>query len=113
MGSANTPLPTPFPKGYIGSLTINIPWKQLFPTPKKPVEAHIDEVFIVLGPNLDQPYNKETDDKLKAAAKASAIAAWEEALTNKKASDADAKQKASFTEKLVASIINNIQVRAS
>lgn len=107
----DTPVvPPPTLPGYIGSLTINIPWKQLFPSPKKPVEAHIDEIFIVLGPNLDQPYNKETDEKLKAAAKASAIAAWQEALASKKTSDADAKKKASFTEKLIASIINNIQV---
>lgn len=99
--------PTP---GYVGSLTIDIPWKQLFPTPKKPVVAHVSDIFIVLGPNLDQEYNAEVEKKLAESAKASAINAWKEQVAARKASQADSKAKASFTEKLVASIINNIQV---
>lgn len=96
--------------GYIGTLKLNIPWKHLFPTPSKPVVVEIRDVFIVLGPNLNQPYNEQAVSKRARSAKDSAVVTWEEDWRQAHLSDEEKKVNASFKEKLVASIINNLQI---
>eukprot|EP00049_Salpingoeca_infusionum_P002983 m.61945 g.61945 ORF g.61945 m.61945 type:complete len:3627 (-) comp11888_c0_seq2:204-11084(-) len=107
---ADLDVPVQLHKGYIGSLQLDIPWKQLFPTPSKPVKAHIDSLFVIVGPHLDQPFKKEAHEKNVAASKASALAAFEADFKEKTKSDSEKKKSASFTEKLVASIVNNLQI---
>lgn len=96
-------------RGHVGSLQLNIPWKQLFPTPKKPVIVEIDDVFLVLGPAAAKPYDVEADARARANMRQKAIAAHD--TKKKKAESLEDKAKnASFTTKLVTSIVNNLQL---
>jgi len=44
--------------GHVGSIILKVPWKHLFPSPSKPVVAVIDDVIIVLSPELDRPFGE-------------------------------------------------------
>ena len=80
----------------MGTLKLKIPWKHLFPTPSKPVVAEVENIFIVVGPNLDQPFRKDVHEKNERARKDSALAAWEEEWHLAHMSEKEKKAKASY-----------------
>eukprot|EP00051_Salpingoeca_urceolata_P024411 m.428631 g.428631 ORF g.428631 m.428631 type:complete len:3311 (+) comp20233_c0_seq24:244-10176(+) len=102
-------LPMTIVDGYIGNLKLQIPWKQLFPSPTKPVVAVVTDLFLLLGPKLEEVYDPEKSAKLQKAIKQKRLQGAEAA--KEAAKNADQETDSSFSSRLVASIINNIQVR--
>jgi hypothetical protein len=94
--------------GVVGTLDLQIPWKQLFPTPSKPVKVEIDQIFLVLAArpytskDIDKQNQREKDSKKKRV----------KALSEPVSQGLNEPKDLSFTAKLVTSIVNNIQVRA-
>jgi hypothetical protein len=86
-------------------IKIEIPWTSLFPTCTKPVVVRISGVVVNLAPSshttVDPEKQKEKDDKQKQER----LAQYEKSLVEQKSATDP-----SFTERLVASIINNVQV---
>jgi len=107
---AEMDLPVSIVHGYVGALRLKIPWKGLFPKPSKPVEAFIEDLYLLLEPQLDHPYDAAKTAKLAAAAKTKRLEAWEEEQKAKEASAEEKHSNASFTAKLITSIVNNLQV---
>lgn len=44
-------LPVDVSEGYLGELTLSIPWSNLA---KKPVRVHINDIFLLASPKVDQ-----------------------------------------------------------
>jgi vacuolar protein sorting-associated protein 13A/C len=103
-------LPFAVVHGHVGCITIKVPWKQLFPTPKKPVVVEIADVHLVVAPSVAQRYDAAAAAKLAQAAAAKLIAAHEAARLAASDDPAEAAKKKSFSAKLVASIVNNLQL---
>ena len=106
---ADLGLPFSVVHGHIGKISLDIPWKQLFPTPKKPVVVVIEGVYLVVSPAAAKPYDADAEAEAARGAKKKAIAAHDEAKA-KAESEADQAKNASFVTKLVTSIINNLQL---
>eukprot|EP00047_Mylnosiga_fluctuans_P009057 m.9855 g.9855 ORF g.9855 m.9855 type:complete len:3208 (+) comp2465_c0_seq1:50-9673(+) len=103
-------LPITIKHGYVGKLKVLVPWKQLFPTPSKPVSVEIDEVFLVVS---SKDFKKEDHERIAELETKSRKKAIEELNNADKVAEAEKKKeksKSSFATKLVTSIINNIQV---
>ncbi|XP_059615380.1 intermembrane lipid transfer protein Vps13 isoform X2 [Phlebotomus argentipes] len=102
-------LPIQVPYGYLGKLTLKIPWKNLYTAP---VEACIEDLYIFAKPTKAVPYNVEKEEKALLEAKKAELKRIQDAKANREAAD-KLKADKSFTEKLVMQIVNNLQIRIS
>ncbi|GMT29125.1 hypothetical protein PFISCL1PPCAC_20422 [Pristionchus fissidentatus] len=98
-------LPVKLKFGYIESLVLKIPWKNLY---TEPVIATVDGVQLIVVPNKGVVYNEEKAKKNAKEIKEKTLTRLEEARKNRrKPPDPQAD---SFAEKMVAQVIKNLQV---
>ncbi|BFZ57125.1 Vacuolar protein sorting-associated protein 13 [Savitreella phatthalungensis] len=101
-------LPIDVSAGYVGELTLSIPWSNLA---KKPVKVFIDNVFLLAAPKIDQEYD-EADDRRRARALKQEKLESAELLSRKQAdlTTDESKRNQSFAESLTTKIVDNLQI---
>lgn len=90
---------------------MKIPWKNLY---SMPVVVTIEDLYLLAVPNTSVSYNAEKQSKADLDAKRAELLKLDEIRQQelKKGKESDeALANKSFTEKLVAQIINNVQIR--
>ncbi|XP_078488889.1 intermembrane lipid transfer protein VPS13A-like [Ciona intestinalis] len=92
--------------GFLGKLTLKIPWKNLY---KEPVVATVDGLYLLLVPDDDDTYDEAAELKLESDAKQEKLKEIME-LESKQASGKEESQDG-FVEKLTSQIIRNVQIR--
>ncbi|XP_058466266.1 intermembrane lipid transfer protein Vps13 isoform X2 [Malaya genurostris] len=102
-------LPVSTVYGHLGKLVLKIPWKNLY---SAPVEAIVDKLYLLAVPNTDVRYNAEKEDRNSFEAKKAELARIEQAKKTEADKDKPVADK-SFTEKLTAQIVNNVQIKIS
>ncbi|KAI6181597.1 Vacuolar protein sorting-associated protein 13C [Aphelenchoides besseyi] len=102
----NLDLPIKLKFGCLDKLVLKIPWKNLY---KEPVIADVEGLYLIVVPNKGVQYNEEKARKNEHENKQKALARLEENRKNRRKPKDPAAD--SFTEKLVAQIIKNLQVR--
>lgn len=102
-------LPIEVVYGYLGKLSLKIPWKNLY---TEPVEAVVERLYVLAKPTKSVPFDQEKDAKRKIADKRSKLTLIEEANAAKAAVD-KLKTDKSFMEKMIVQIVNNIQIKIS
>lgn len=90
-----------------GKLVLKIPWKNLY---SLPVEADIEDLYLLVAPNSAVSYDEEKQKKADSEVKKAELAKVDEARKRELEKDKPKADK-SFTEKMVAQIINNVQIR--
>lgn len=100
-------LPVQLVYGQLGKLVLKIPWKNLY---SLPVQADVEDLYLLVAPNLAVNYNAAKQSKMELEAKKTELTKVEEAKKRELEKDQPKADK-SFTEKLVAQIINNVQIR--
>ncbi|OLL22292.1 Vacuolar protein sorting-associated protein 13 [Neolecta irregularis DAH-3] len=114
-------LPIDVSQGYLGELTIEIPWSNL---KNKPVKVFIENVYLLASPKAEQevaipcdPYANFEYDEEDEGRRAQAVK--QEKLDNAELlsqqssiglSEQDVRNNQSFTDTLVAKIVDNLQV---
>lgn len=86
---------------------MKIPWKNLY---SLPVEADIEDLYLLVAPNSAVSYDAEKQKKIDLDGKKTELAKVDEAKKREAEKDKPKADK-SFTEKMVAQIINNVQIR--
>ena len=98
-------LPIKLKYGYLSSLVLKIPWKNLY---NEPVIATVDGLNLIVVPNKGVVYNEEKAAKNIQEIKQKTLARLEEARKERrKPKDPQAD---TFTEKMITQIIKNLQV---
>lgn len=92
---------------FSGKLVLKIPWKNLY---SLPVEADIEDLYLLVAPNSAVNYDEDKQKKADLDAKKGELAKVDEAKKRELEKDKPKADK-SFTEKMVAQIINNVQIR--
>lgn len=102
-------LPINVAEGYLGELTLVIPWSNLRGAP---VKIFIEDVFLLASPKEEAQYNDEEEERRKQRIKMEKLDSAEllkersqEGLTQE-----EQKKSQSFTESLVTKIVDNLQV---
>lgn len=85
---------------------LKIPWKNLY---SLPVVADVEDLYLLVAPNAAVPYDAEKQEKADWEAKKGELDKFDEAKKREQDKDKPKADK-SFTEKLVAQIINNVQI---
>ncbi|KJH40546.1 hypothetical protein DICVIV_13494 [Dictyocaulus viviparus] len=98
-------LPIKLKFGYLSSLVLKIPWKNLY---NESVIATIDGLYLIVVPNKGVVYNEEKAMKNAADIKQKTLARLEEARKNRR-KPPDSNQD-SFTEKMITQVVKNLQV---
>ncbi|EYC10703.1 hypothetical protein Y032_0054g2508 [Ancylostoma ceylanicum] len=98
-------LPVKLKFGYLSSLVLKIPWKNLY---NEPVIATIDGLYLIVVPNKGVVYNEEKAKKNAAEIKQKTLARLEEARKNRRKPPDPVQD--SFAEKMVTQVIKNLQV---
>ncbi|XP_044301886.1 vacuolar protein sorting-associated protein 13A isoform X2 [Varanus komodoensis] len=96
--------------GHIGQLNLQIPWKNLY---TQPVEAVLDEVYLLIVPTASIKYDAEKEEKHQLEAKQRELQRIEDA--KQKIADIDKQQEKqdTFLEKLITQVIRNLQLKIS
>lgn len=100
-------LPVQLVSGFLGKLVLKIPWKNLY---GQPVVAQVEDFYILISPKQSIEYNAEKEAKYDLQAKQAALQKIEEAKRLELEKDKP-KPDQSFTEKLTAQIVNNLQMK--
>jgi vacuolar protein sorting-associated protein 13A/C len=100
-------LPVKLLYGHLEELSLDIPWNNLR---SKPVVVHLSGLYIIVGPNTNASQTAELKRERELSAKRASMAELD-AINPEIAGTND--DEASFTEKFVTKIINNIQVKVS
>ncbi|UMM13276.1 hypothetical protein L5515_001638 [Caenorhabditis briggsae] len=101
-------LPIKLKYGYLSSLVLKIPWKNLY---NEPVIATVDGLNLIVVPNKGVVYNEEKAAKNIQEIKQKTLARLEEARKERrKPKDPQAD---TFTEKMITQIIKNLQISVS
>lgn len=93
--------------GKLGTLVLKIPWKNLY---SQPVVVTIEDLYVLAVPNAAVRYNAAKHELAELTAKRADLLKLEEMRDRDLKKDDPATNK-TFTEKLVAQIINNVQIR--
>ncbi|XP_071800647.1 intermembrane lipid transfer protein VPS13A-like isoform X2 [Asterias amurensis] len=100
-------LPIELKAGHIGRIIADISWTSLF---SDPLEVNIEDVLILAGPIYDRPYDEAQEKLLQNAIKKKLLEDLERSKKRKKSKSKEEEiEDLSFTERLTATIINNIQ----
>ncbi|KAF9111925.1 hypothetical protein BGX27_004234 [Mortierella sp. AM989] len=101
-------LPIDVTEGYLGELTLSIPWSNL---KGKPVKVYINNVYLLCAPKGESEYDPEEEAARAQALKEDKLANAE--LLSSKAPvgmDDDEKKNANFVNQLITKIVDNLQV---
>lgn len=97
--------------GHIGSLTLKIPWKNLY---TQPVEAVLEEIYLLIVPSSRIKYDSIKEEKQLMEAKQQELKRIEEAKQKVVDQENPPEEKQdTFSEKLITQIIKNLQVKIS
>lgn len=102
-------LPINVVEGHLGQLTLTIPWSNLR---GQPVKVFIEDVFLMAAPKEDAEYDEEEEERRRQAVKIEKLDSAE-ILKERNAeglSQEEQKKSQSFTESLVSTIVNNLQI---
>uniref|UniRef100_A0A803SKW8 Vacuolar protein sorting 13 homolog A n=1 Tax=Anolis carolinensis TaxID=28377 RepID=A0A803SKW8_ANOCA len=91
----------------LGQLNLKIPWTNLY---TQPVEAVLDEIFLLIVPTASIKYDAEKEEKQLFEAKQRELQRIEDA--KQKIADQEEKQD-TFIEKLITQVIRNLQLKIS
>ncbi|KAJ2551316.1 Vacuolar protein sorting-associated protein 13, partial [Coemansia sp. RSA 1878] len=106
-------LPVDIKEGWLGTLTISIPWSNL---KGEPVRIHIDNVYVLATPRFQENFDPEREDEREYKRKMQHLEnddllRQQQLLKKKGATSAgEEKKQASFTEQLVTKIVDNLQI---
>ncbi|XP_014674952.1 PREDICTED: vacuolar protein sorting-associated protein 13A-like [Priapulus caudatus] len=92
-------LPIEVKAGFVGKLTLTIPWTQLYTAP---VIVAVEELFVLAGPTTDREYDEAKEKQLARAHKRVILDRLEVLPTEER--------DPTFLEKLAATVINNLQI---
>ncbi|XP_077476237.1 intermembrane lipid transfer protein VPS13C isoform X2 [Stigmatopora argus] len=93
--------------GLIGSLTLKIPWKNLY---KEAVVATLDGLYLLLAPATAGEYDEAKEERYRQEAKRRDLLRVEQALRTAAGPDQGVKSD-SLLEKLATQVIKNLQVK--
>ncbi|KAK9474293.1 uncharacterized protein V1510DRAFT_428530 [Dipodascopsis tothii] len=102
-------LPIDVVEGYLGELTLQIPWSNL---KNKPVKIFIENVYVLAVPKANQEYDEEDEERRKQQLKLEKLEDAELLIQAAPAalSPEEQKKNQSFTDSLVTKIIDNLQI---
>ncbi|KAJ2722137.1 Vacuolar protein sorting-associated protein 13 [Coemansia sp. Benny D115] len=104
-------LPVDIKEGWLGTLTISIPWSNL---KGEPVRIHIDDVYVLATPRFQENFDPEREEEREYKRKMRRLDNDDtlrlQKLSKNKAVSSDEKKQASFTEQLIAKIVDNLQI---
>ena len=102
-------LPVNVVEGYLGSLTMSIPWTNLR---GKPVRINIEDVFLLAAPKEDAEYDEEEEAKREHAVKMEKLENAEllKQRNSEGLSQEEQQKSQSFTESVTTAIVDNLQV---
>ena len=103
-------LPLTIHHGSLASLRIQIPWANLFPVATKPVIVRLAGLHIIIGPATTGDVEAATKLEREEKKKRTKLEEYDKAKKSSSSSNATASDP-TFIERLVASIVNNVQVR--
>ncbi|ETE71307.1 Vacuolar protein sorting-associated protein 13A, partial [Ophiophagus hannah] len=96
--------------GHIGHLNLQIPWKNLY---TQPVEAVLDEVYLLIVPTASIKYDAEKEEKQQLEAKQKELQRIEDAKQKIADKDKAQEKQDTFIEKLITQVIRNLQLKIS
>lgn len=102
-------LPVNVVEGYLGSLTMSIPWTNLR---GKPVRVTIEDVFLLAAPKEDAEYSEEEEAGRAHSVKMEKLENAEllKQRNSEGLSQEEQQKSQSFTESLTTAIVDNLQV---
>jgi vacuolar protein sorting-associated protein 13A/C len=102
-------LPINVVEGHLGALTLSIPWSNLR---GQPVKVFIEDVYVLAAPKEDAEYDEEEEERRRVAVKLEKIDSAEllKERNEEGLSQEEQKKSQSFTESLVSTIVNNLQI---
>ncbi|KAL8669265.1 MAG: hypothetical protein Q9168_006138 [Polycauliona sp. 1 TL-2023] len=102
-------LPVNVVEGYLGSLTMSIPWTNLR---GKPVKINIEDVFLLAAPKEDAKYDVEEEAKRAHAVKMEKLENAEllKQRNSEGLSQEEQQKSQSFTESMTTAIVDNLQI---
>ncbi|KAJ1822144.1 Vacuolar protein sorting-associated protein 13 [Coemansia sp. RSA 2598] len=104
-------LPVDIKEGWLGTLTISIPWSNL---KGEPVRIHIDDVYVLATPCFQEHFDPEREEEREYKLKMHKLENDEllqiQRLSRKNDAVSEQKKQASFTEQLVTKIVDNLQI---
>src|ERR1700744_334936 len=102
-------LPLNVVEGYLGELTLQIPWSNLR---GKPVKASIQDVFLLAAPREDADYDPDEEEKRQHVLKMEKLDSAEllKERTTEGMTEEEQKKNQSFTSSFITAIVDNVQV---
>ncbi|KAJ1666119.1 Vacuolar protein sorting-associated protein 13 [Coemansia sp. RSA 1646] len=106
-------LPVDIKEGWLGTLTISIPWSNL---KGEPVRILIDNVYILATPRFQENFDpqreeeREYKNKMRRLENDDILRQQQQIKSKTAHSPDDEKKQASFTEQLITKIVDNLQV---
>lgn len=102
-------LPINVIEGHLGALTITIPWSNLR---GQPVKVVIEDVYLLAAPKEDAEYDEEEEERRRQVVKIEKLDSAEmlKERNEEGLSQEEQKKSQSFTDSLVSTIVNNLQI---
>lgn len=109
-------LPVDIKEGWLGTLTISIPWSNL---KGEPVRISVDNVYVLATPRFQENFDPEREDEREFKRKMRKLETddlmrQQQLLKSQAASGEggshEQKKQASFTEQLITKIVDNLQI---
>ncbi|KAG0003109.1 hypothetical protein BGZ80_007728 [Entomortierella chlamydospora] len=101
-------LPVDVTEGYLGELTLSIPWSNL---KSKPVKVYINNVYLLCVPKGESEYNPEEEAARAQALKEDRLENAELLNTKKpEGMDDEEKKNATFLNQVITKVVDNLQV---
>ncbi|KAI1310241.1 hypothetical protein EDD11_003857 [Mortierella claussenii] len=101
-------LPVDVVEGYLGELTLSIPWSNL---KNKPVKVYINNVYLLCVPKGESEYDPDEEAARAQALKEDRLANAELLNTKPAAGmDDEEKKNATFLNQLITKVVDNLQV---
>ena len=102
-------LPLNVVEGYLGELTLQIPWSNLR---GKPVKASIQDVFLLAAPREDADYDPAEDEERQHVLKMEKLDSAEllKERSTEGMTEEEQKKNQSFTSSFITAIVDNVQV---
>ena len=102
-------LPLNVIEGHLGALKLTVPWSNL---KGAPVRVLIEDVYLLAAPKEDAEYDEEEEERRRQAIKIEKLDSAEilKERNEEGLSQEEQKKSQSFTESLVSTIVNNVQI---
>ncbi|KAJ2002023.1 Vacuolar protein sorting-associated protein 13, partial [Coemansia thaxteri] len=104
-------LPVDIKEGWLGTLTISIPWSNL---KGEPVRITIDNVYVLAAPRFQGDFDPEREEEREFKSKMRRLenddVLRQQQLLKTQPASGEEKKQASFTEQLITKIVDNLQI---